>query len=385
MVTFPRALDLHKTLAQRSAFLFGARGTGKTSLIRAALPEARLYDLLDQRVYLQLLRDMHLLEQQNPRDGSLIVIDEIQKLPELLDEVQRLIVAKKHRFLLTGSSARKLKRQGVNLLGGRARLLQLFPLTWHEIGASFNLLRYLNQGGLPDVYLSDEPVEDLRGYVGLYLREEVAAEALARRMDQFARFLDTIALNNGEELHLENLASDAGVKARTLANYIEILEHTLLGFRVPVFAQAGKRKAISRAKFYLFDIGVTRVLAARGLVAEKSELFGRAFEHFIALELRAALTYLKSDLRLQYWRTRSGLEVDFVLGDRVAIAVKGTDFVTAKHLKGLRGLFEDVPGLRHRLVISMDHHERRIDGIRVLPWQQALQELWAGAWFDAPA
>jgi predicted AAA+ superfamily ATPase len=378
---FTRSLDLAKALTKRSAFLFGARGTGKTSLIRAQLPEARVYDLLDQRVYLRLLRDMHLLEQENPSEGSLIVIDEIQKLPELLDEVQRLITTKKHRFLLTGSSARKLKRQGVNLLGGRARLLHLYPLTWRELGSSFDLLRYLNQGGLPDIYLSDEPVDDLQGYVGLYLREEVAAEALSRRMDQFARFLDTVALNNGEELHLENLASDAGIKSRTLANYIEILEDTLLGFRVLPYRMSKKRKAITRSKFYLFDVGVARLLSGRGAVVPKSELFGRAFEHFIAMELRAALRYMKIDLPLQYWRTHSGFEVDFVLGDRVAIEVKSSEFVTAKHLKGLQALREDVPSLAHSLVISLDHHERMLGGVRIVPWEQALQELWGRAWF----
>jgi predicted AAA+ superfamily ATPase len=378
---FPRSLNLANALSKRSAFLFGARGTGKTSLIRAQLPKARVYDLLDQRVYLRLLRDMHVLEQDNPRENSLIVIDEIQKLPELLDEVQRLITAKKHRFLLTGSSARKFKRQGVNLLGGRARLLHLYPLTWHELGTSFDLLRYLNQGGLPDIYLSEEPIDDLQGYIGLYLREEVAAEALSRRMDQFARFLDTVALNNGEELHLENLASDAGIKSRTLSNYIEILEDTLLGFRVPPYTMAKNRKVITRCKFYLFDVGVTRLLAGRGAVVPKSELFGRAFEHFIAMELRAALRYLKIDLPLYYWRTRSGFEVDFVLGDRVAIEVKSSDFVTAKHIKGLQALHADAPGLKHRLVISLDRHERLLNGVRIVPWEQALQELWGKAWF----
>lgn len=378
---FIRLLNLNEVLAKRTAFLFGARGTGKTTLISKQLPNARVYDLLEEKTYLRLLRDSQLLEQENPADNSLIVIDEIQKLPKLLDEVHRLITKRKHRFLLTGSSARKLKRQGANLLGGRARELHLFPLTWKEIGGErFDLYKYLNHGGLPSVYLSDEPTEDLKGYVSLYLREEVAAEALTRRIDQFARFLDTIALNNGEELHFENIASDSGIKSRTIMNYVEILEDTLLGFRVRPYEKTLKRKAITRSKFFLFDVGVTAVLARRGELMAGSELFGRAFEHFIALELNAALNYSKSDLPLCYWRTKSGFEVDFVIGDETAIEVKSTQFVSERHLKGLMALREEQK-VKKFIVISQDPHERLIEGIRILPWQKALEELWGRNWF----
>ena len=292
MNDFNRTLDLQAALKQRSAFLFGPRGTGKSTLVRKVFPEARYYDLLDERTYLSLLRDSRLIAEQNPHPDSLIVIDEVQKLPKLLDEVHRLIFEKKHRFLLTGSSARKLKRAGVNLLGGRARELHLFPLTSREI-PDFDLGYYINRGGLPLVYQSDEPLEDLASYVSLYLREEIAAEALTRRVDQFARFLDIVALNNGEELHYKNLSSDSGVPVRTLENYVEILEDTLVGFRVLPFEKAKKRKSITRSKLFLFDLGVTKVLAKRGEVQKGSELFGKAFEHFICLELRAALDYQK--------------------------------------------------------------------------------------------
>ncbi len=378
---FKRLLDLGQVVEKRTAFLFGARGTGKTTLISTQLSHAKVYDLLDEKTYLRLLRDSAILEQENPSENALIVIDEIQKLPKLLDEVQRLITKKRHRFLLTGSSARKLKREGANLLGGRARELHLFPLTWKEIGPhQFDLLKFLNQGGLPAIYQSDEPFEDLKGYLSLYLREEVAAEALTRRLDQFSRFLDVIALNNGEELNYEGIASDAGIKARTLANYIEILEDTLLGFRVHPYEKTLKRKAITRSKFFLFDLGVTAALARRGHVAEGSELFERVFEHFIALELRAALSYARSDLPLRYWRTKSGFEVDFIIDTLAAIEIKATHFVTEKHLKGLRALREENL-IKNYIVISQEPNERLIDGIRVIPWQKALEELWSKMWF----
>jgi predicted AAA+ superfamily ATPase len=391
MTVFNRRLDLKSRLAQRSAFLFGPRGTGKSTWIRKSLPEARLYDLLDERTYLKLLQRPSILEEEwRVRPEAPIVIDEIQKLPKILDEVHRLISLHDARFLLTGSSARKLKRTGVNLLGGRARELHFFPLTSAEISQGenregevhgFDLNRYLNRGGLPLVYLSNEPLEDLRSYVSLYLREEIAAEALTRKVDEFARFLDVMAIHCGDELHYQNFSSDSGVKAKTLQNYIEILEDTLIGFKVPPFEKTIRRKAITRSKFYLFDIGITRVLARRGEVQPGSELFGRAFEHFIVLELRAALDLLGRDLPLQYWRTKSGFEVDLVLGDHVAIEIKGVPQVHDHHLKGLRALREENV-VRHAWVVSLDSHRRRTaDGIEIIPWQEFLKQLWSDQLF----
>ncbi len=378
MITeFTRALRLKSLLSKRSAFLFGARGTGKTTLLTKELPHAPKYDLLEEKTFLRLLSDSSILEQENSRPEQLIVIDEIQKLPKLLDEVQRLMTKKGHRFLLTGSSARKLKRSGANLLGGRARELQLFPLVFPEI-PDFDLTRFLNRGGLPAIYRSDDPLGDLQSYISLYLREEVAAEAATRRVDLFARFLDVMALSCGEELHYQNLASDSGVPAKTLRNYVQILEDTLIGFHATPFESTRKRKAITRSKLYLFDLGVQRVLARRGEVEPGSELFGKAFEHFIALELRAATRYLKRDLPIQYWRTKSGYEVDFVLGDWAALEVKSTEQVNERHLKGLRALKEERL-LKHYWVVSRDPRERFLEGVRILPWRQFLEELWSGA------
>jgi predicted AAA+ superfamily ATPase len=379
---FSRSLDLVHALRQRSSFLFGPRGTGKSTWIRDSLKGARIYDLLDDRVYLQLVQKPSILEEEWRIDPTaIIVLDEIQKLPKILDEVHRLITLHEAKFLLTGSSARKLKRSGVNLLGGRARELHFFPLAFHEI-PNCDLVTYLNRGGLPLVALSEEPLKDLRSYTNLYLREEIAAEALTRRVENFARFLDVIAVHSGEELHYQNFASDAGIPVKTLQSYVEILEDTLIGFRVNPFQKTIKRKAIARSKFYLFDLGVTRSLAKRGEVLPGSELFGKAFEQFLALEMRAAISILDSDTALSYWRTKSGFEVDFVLGDSIAIESKAVPLVHENHMKGLRALREENI-VKKALVVSCDPSRRRTaDGIDIIPWQEFLTDLWSGKYFE---
>ncbi len=376
MAIFDRFLDLNSVLTKKSAFLLGPRGSGKSTLIRSQFPNAKYYDLLEEKTYLSLLRDSSILEQENPSKGELIIIDEIQKLPKLLDEVQRLIFTHQHRFLLTGSSARKLKHGGANLLGGRARELNLFPLVSCEI-PDFNLEVLLNRGGLPSVFNSEEPREDLRSYISLYLREEIANEALTRKVDDFSRFLDVVALNNGEELHYQNISNDCGVKAKTLANYIEILEDTLLGFNVSPFESTEKRKAITRSKFYLFDLGITNVLAKRGKILQGSELFGKAFEHFIMLETRAALNYLRSDATQSYWRTKSGFEVDLIIGEKFAFEIKSSEMITEKHFKGLRALREEKQ-LKTYSIIADVPRKRVLDGIEIIPWREFLTKLWAG-------
>jgi predicted AAA+ superfamily ATPase len=289
------------------------------ALIRTALgANARVYDLLDARVYNRLLRQPSLLEEEHAASpSSFIVIDEVQKLPSLLDEVHRLIEKRRFRFLLTGSSARKLRHGGA----------------------------------------------------------EPSRRALTRRVDNFARFLDVIALNNGQELRYEALSSDSGVNAKTIRNYVEIIEDTLLGFALPAFRQTRTRKAVAHAKFYLFDLGVVNALCHRGPIAAKSELFGRAFEHFVVLELRAYLSYARSDLSLSYWRSTSHFEVDCIVGGALAIEIKSTDFVTARDLRGLKALREE--GLIPRsLVVSHDPQKRVVDGIELWPWQAFLTALW---------
>jgi predicted AAA+ superfamily ATPase len=374
-----RALSLEGLLQKKSLFLFGPRSTGKSTLIRQQLPGVRTYDLLEDEVFENLLRRPQLIEEQLRNTDRIIVIDEIQKLPKLLNEVHRLIEKRKVRFLLTGSSASKLKRGAANLLGGRAWEAKLNPLTSQELGTKFDLIRYLNIGGLPHVYLSDEPQEELKAYAGLYLREEIIAEGLVRKLADFSRFLEVMAQSCGEELHYQGLSNDTGVQARTIQNYVQILEDTLIGFQVGPFLKTRKRKAITRSKFYLFDLGVCNRLARRPKIEEDNELFGKVFEHFIIREIRSYLDYTRSDEALCYWRSStSDFEVDAIVGNQAAFEVKSTRSVGPAHLKGLRALREE-DKVKSFYVISRDPMERTLDGIRILPWKKFLELLWSGA------
>lgn len=374
---YGRELNLPKLLEKRSHFLFGARATGKSTLIQQTLPGAQIFDLLHAKTYTALLRNPGALEDMIVDTGRLVVIDEIQKLPVLLDEVQRLITKKQLRFLLTGSSARKLKHGGANLLAGRAREARLFPLVSREI-PDFSLTRLMNHGGLPMIYQSDEPDEDLAAYVDTYLREEIKAEAVTRNVAAFAEFLDIIARSNGQELNYEGLASDLQVSAGTLKNYVQILEDTLIGFRLPGFSDTRKRKATSRAKHYLFDLGVTRHLAKVAAILPESKAFGDAFEHFIILEVRAFLSYKRLPAQLCYWRSTSQFEVDLLVNRDLAIEIKATANPTPKHLKGLRALAEEGIFKRLLLVSTVEQERRTDDGIEILPWQTFLSRLWSG-------
>ncbi len=383
-IIYTRALDLSNLLKLKSFFLFGPRATGKTTLIRQQLSDARVYDLLDAEIFASLVRRPKLLQEQNPDPKQLLVIDEIQKLPQLLDEAHRLIELEGRRFLFTGSSARKLRRGAANLLAGRAFWASLFPLSFLEI-SDFDLLRYLNRGGLPAIYTSRVPHEELRSYANLYLREEIQAEGLVRNLPNYARFLDTLALSNGEEVNYESWASDCGVPARTLHNYLQIAEDTLIAYALAPFRYTLKRKAITRKKVYLFDVGITNTLAKRGAILDGSELFGRAFEHFIINEVRAFLSYARVDLEMQYWRSTSQFEVDLVLGKQMAIEIKSTNLATDKHLKGLRALKEEQL-VRDYVLVSRDSEMRRThDNIVVYPWQEFLTLLWQGKFIQPVA
>lgn len=369
-----RLLNLSKLLEKRSHFLFGPRATGKSTLIAQGLPGAKVYDLLDGAVYQRLVRQPSIIEEETTPETT-VVIDEIQKLPTLLDEVHRLIGKRKQTFLLTGSSARKLKRGGGNLLAGRAYRADLFPLTSPEI-PDFDVLKYINTTGLPEFFGSSDARDFLDAYVGTYLQEEIHAESLTRNLAAFSRFLEIVALSNGEEVNLANIASDCGVATKTLRGYYEILNDTLLGFEVPAFQSTRKRKAISRSKYWLFDIGVVAALAQRGAVEIGSELFGKALEHFIALELRAYLSYFHKKMPLQYWRSTSQFEVDFIVGSKLAIEVKATDHVQTKHLKSLRAL-QDEGLIENYCVVSLDSNYRRTDsGIEIYPLAMFLKKLW---------
>lgn len=372
---YKRTLGLTDLLKKKSFFLFGPRGTGKTTLIKHTLSNATVIDLLESKTYRDYLRNPSILSEQKLK--PIVVIDEVQKLPELLDEVHRLIESKRLTFLLTGSSARKIKRGGANLLAGRAWWAELFPLTSIEI-PDFDLLTYLNRGGLPVVYPSDEYVEELRAYTALYLREEIQNEALTRKIVQFSEFLELIALSNGEEISFQSISGDCGVSPNSIKNYIQILEDTLLVFHLKPFTKTKKRKAISRSKLYFFDIGVTNSLANRGEILDGSELFGKAFEHFILLEVRAFLSYARKNIKMLYWRSTSRFEVDLILDDKWAIEIKSSKSIYDKHLKGIRALKEE-GNIENFAVISCDQNERTTrDNIVIFPWKVFLDKLWKG-------
>lgn len=367
-------------LARKSFFLLGPRATGKSYLVRQTLSaKAAIVALLRGELYLRLAaspQDLEAIIAARGAGKQTVVIDEIQRLPELLNEVHRLIEQRGHRFVLTGSSARKLRRGAANLLAGRAWTAELMPLTAGEIPA-FDLDRYLRFGGLPPVWLRDEPEEELHAHVANYLREEIKAEGIVRKLPQFSRFLTTAALSNGQMLNFAALASDTGVPASTVREHYAILDDTLLGFPLEPWARSRKRKAIATAKFYFFDLGVTHALAGTRHLDHNSDLYGRSFEHFIGLELRAYLSYRRLRHELRYWRSTHGHEVDFVVGDAMAVEAKATRRVSERDLRGLRALKEEQ--LIDRFVlVSQDPVAAVRNGIRCLPWSRFLEALWHG-------
>lgn len=369
-----RYLNLKKALEKKSHFLLGPRATGKSWLIRHQLKSAQLFDLLNNSTYDRLLRRPESLSEEIT--SKLVVLDEIQKIPKLLDEVHRLIETKGIRFLLTGSSARKLKHGGANLLAGRARKLSMYPLTAHEI-SEFDLTRYCNIGGLPAIYNSKDPWLDLRDYVHLYLKEEIISESIVRKIDHYARFLDVIGKVSGEELNYEQIALDSGVPARTVNNFVEVLKDTLLAFELTPFQKTKSRKAVSRSKLFIFDVGVANHLADRKNLTVKTDAFGKAFEHFLIQETRAYLGYNFKDYPMMYWRTQSGIfEVDLIIGQKFAVEFKSADQFQPKMLKGLRALMEE--GLVSKyFLVSRDKVERTVEGIKVIPYTKYLDLLWS--------
>jgi len=377
-VYLQRYLNLSALLKQKSFFLFGPRATGKTSLIREQLAQNVLsINLLRSDLFMRLNANPSLLEdiiETAQNKDTIIVIDEVQKIPLLLDEVHRLIEEKKIKFLLTGSSARKLRKSNVNLLAGRAWEANLFPLIKNEI-PDFSLQRYLEFGGLPTVYLSENPKEELIAYVDTYLKEEIQAEAVVRKIQSFSSFLRISALTSGKMLNFSSLSNDIGIPASTMREYYQVLEDTLIGFLLPAWTKSQKRKAISTAKFYFFDIGVRNQLADIKSIEPYSDLYGQAFEHFIAMELRAYLSYNRKNVGLSYWAAKNGQEVDFIVGDDIAIEVKTTQQVSSKHLKGLKALQEENICKKYFL-ISFDKLHRIHEGLEIIYWEDFLNRLW---------
>jgi len=378
-----RILDLGPALAQRSVFLFGPRQTGKSSYVREQLePQPTLsFNLLDGGLRLRLLADPTLMRQEvearNLRD-RIVFVDEIQKCPELLDEIHLLIEERGIHFLLTGSSARKLKRAGTNLLGGRARTKYLHPFVYPEVAKDNDLLeRIMTCGLLPPHYLSQAPDEDLRSYVDTYLAEEIAAEGQARNLPAFARFLQTASTLNTKMINYTNVANDAQVPRTTIRLWFQILIDTMLGYELLPYTTTVKRKAIETAKFYFFDIGVVRTLRRLPPILPESADFGEFFEHFLFMELKAWIDYHKPGARFSYWRSISGYEVDFVIDDDVAIEVKAAQIAQDKHLSGLKALREEGK-IKRFFLVCRESRPRKADGIDILPWREFLGRLWVG-------
>jgi len=371
--------------SQGTCFFWGPRQTGKSTLLKTLFPQAMRYDLLLSTEYQRLLRDPQLIREEclaagldanSQRDP--VIIDEIQKLPALLDEVHWLIENRGLRFILCGSSARKLKRGHVNLLGGRAIRYELYPLVFPEI-PDFSLLKALNSGLIPRHYDSDKPERLIQSYVGDYLKEEIVAEALTRNIPAFSRFLEVAALSNGEMLNYTNIARECGVTSPTVKEYFQILEDTLIGRQLPEFKKRRKMRLVTSSKFYFFDLSPVIYLSRRGKVVPGSELFGRAFEHYIWMEIRAHSGYSELFYPISCWRTASGFEVDFIVGDHeIAIEVKASELASATHLKGLRRFKEEYK-VQRSILVSLDSKPRKTeDQIEILPWQIFLKRLWDG-------
>ena len=375
----PRALDLRALMKQKSHFLLGPRQTGKTTLIRDSLPGVRVYDLLDSSVFLTLSRDPgRIAEELDPRT-RVVAIDEIQRLPELLNEVHRLIEHRGVRFLLTGSSARKLRTGGVNLLGGRARTKLLHPLTYGELGSHFDLSRAVERGTIPSIYFSDDPAADLNAYAGTYLQQEIIAEGATRNASAFSRFLRVAAHCNATIVNFTNVGNDAQVPRTTVYEYFEILKDTLVLLELSAWRRARRRKPIVSSKYYFFDVGVASILQGRTVRAGTPE-FGPAFETYLMHELTAYSDY-QSGEPLRFWRTTSGFEVDFILGDHTAIEAKATATVSPNDLKGLVALAEERK-LKRYVCVSLERRRRTVGNIVVLPWRAFLDGLWGGEYTD---
>jgi predicted AAA+ superfamily ATPase len=382
MVDFARGLRIALP-ARQSAFLWGPRKTGKSTFLKTAFPHSLTFDLLQTDLLLDLTRRPALLRERllaaDPAQlAHPVILDEVQKVPALLDEVHWLIENRGLRFILCGSSARKLKRGRTNLLGGRAWRYQMHPLTSAEVG-DLDLLRALNRGLVPTHYLGPDHRRSLAAYVVDYLKEEVFDEGLTRNVAAFSRFFEAIVYSHGDLTNYANIARDCGVDAKTVKEYYQILVDTLLGTFIEPWKKRQERQVIGKApKFYLFDVGVAGAITKRHVAQARGEHFGRALEHFVLMELLAHRSYRGLDYGVHFWRTKSGYEVDFVLGDaEVAVEVKGAPRVDSSELRSLRAFMDDNHP-RRAVVVCNEPAPRVTDGIDVLPWREFLARLWGG-------
>lgn len=381
-----RSANISSRLRNNSQFLFGPRSTGKTSYISNELNEKIVlrWDLLDTRLRRRAERDPGLLYEEAlalGESGGLIVIDEIQKVPELLDEVHRLIEEKKFCFLLTGSSARKLVRSGVNLLGGRAGKCYLFPFVYPEVkDFDFTLSHIFSSGLLPSAFLSETPDVVLENYISTYLYDEIQSEGAVRNLPAFSRFLEIAALSNGNILNFTRVSSDIGISKTSVREWYQILSDTLLGTELLAFTRTKKRKAIESAKYYLFDVGILRTLLGYPVPIETQSEYGNFFETFMINEIRAYLNYSNKERTypLSYWRSTSGIEVDTIIGEKVAIEFKTSKNLVYRDFRGLKAFYEE--GIAEKYLIVCREERKRLveDSFLVYPWKDFLEDLWDG-------
>lgn len=361
-----------------SIFLLGARQTGKSTFLRQRFPNSIYIDLLDTSMRSRFSRRPSLLYEMlsDKEEGTLVIIDEIPEVPELLNEVHRLISERHLVFILCGSSARKLKRKGYNTLGGRAYPVYLFPFVSAEL-PDFDLQHAIHYGMLPPHYLAKNPHRRLSAYIDVYLKEEIKEEALVRNLSSFQRFLEVAALTDGEIINYNNIAQDCGVSANTVSNYFDILEDTLLGFRIPAYTKVMKRRVVQAPRFYYFDVGVANHLLHRKELVRGTAEYGHAFEHLVIQELRAWLSYQESTEQLSYWHAYTGQEVDAVIGDaRIAIEIKSVEEVLPRHLRGLKAFASDYPESK-QMIVSLDPINRKMGSIECVYILDFLKRLWS--------
>ena len=382
---FKRELSPH---IKKTFFLFGARGTGKTSWLKANLMGANtLYvDLLDREQFRRHSIESHYLEEQIKNNNNLdrVIIDEIQKIPDLLDTVHRMIEDHKNiQFILTGSSSRKLKRDGANLLGGRAQFRSMFPLTFRELGSTFDLHDALSWGTLPELYSMDskeDKTEYLSAYADIYLREEVMQEGLIRKLEPFQRFLPVAGQMSGKIINSSSIAKDVGVAPKTVDSYFEILTDTLLGFPLKSFTPSIRKQERQSQKYYIFDVGVTRSLAAHTEVSPTpgTSYFGELFEQLVVQEMYRANSYFRSRYEMLYYSSSSGLEVDLVLLKayipKIFIEIKSTDFIQTHHIKNLEKLYKEFPEVE-LYCLSNDPISRKIGNVSCLHWKKGINQI----------
>jgi uncharacterized protein len=382
---FQRLLKISLPKGQ-SAFLWGPRKVGKSTFLKQQFPQSPRFDFLESDLYLEMLKSPSLLRSRviagldagaiNP--ALPIILDEVQKVPAVLDEVHWLIEERGCSFVLCGSSARKLKHGHANMLGGRAWRFEMHPLVVSEV-PGFSLLRALNNGLVPSHYLQENARKSLRAYVQDYLKEEIIAEGLARNIPAFTRFTDILGFCNGEMINFSNIARETGVDAKTVREYFHILSDTMIGRLVEPFSRRGDRNIISKTpKFYLFDVGLGQYLSKVYIEEERGPLFGRAFEHFVFMELCAHRAYSEADYPISYWRTANGYEVDFILGPGlIAVEVKSNPGSSGADFKGLLRFKDDYSPSR-AIAVSNERARRKIGPIEIIPWRDFLEELWAG-------